>query len=195
MIFVLGGLIILVISFVVAFVSLVREQKTQSHQQADIEDRLSVKEEDKQKSITEISVPVISDIPEVGEPKTEDEIKSIQKEEAYRILQSRVQKMTESEARGDRPFDSVEKTFLEEQPETNIEDPMEGDLALSQKVPLPWEDNAEQVPELKLDYQIPKIDQSDQSKVMVLPEDNKSADNGDKLTGQINIGDLEEKQS
>lgn len=179
MIFALGGFAILIISFAVALISLIREQKTQHGIEEFTQDGAG-------DTLGE-DVGAVASMPNqsgVDLEKNEEEIKLAQKEEAYRILQRRVIKMTESET--GRLSAVAPEPESEAEPETNIEDPLEGDIALSQKVPLPWEDS---VLEPDTDSQKPYVRSEPTS---VVPSDeNKNPDLNDKLSGQINIGDLD----
>ena len=182
MIFVFGGFTILIISFAIALISLIREQKGQKGLE---ETAAQSKPVDDVVGQANIAVDkAVQPEPEKVPEKSEEEIKSAQREEAYRILQSRVNKMTESDS-GSRPV--VREPEVEVDPETNIEDKLEGDIALSQKVPLPWE---EQVSVPRPDWPVkPQADTS--APVVTTPAEGKDTQPGDKLSGQINISDLD----
>jgi len=181
MIFVLGGFIILIISFAVAFFSLLREQS----KQPEVED---FKNKTETNTVAN-AVPMNEHLEEVTKPaenesNADDEAKYAQREEAYRVLQNKVLEMTKKNASEDIQPNMVQ---FAEDPDTSIEDTAEAEIALSEKVPLPWEDPGV----IENTYKEVTAPSGDAPVFQKNAEVEKESEVSDKLSGQINIGDLE----
>ncbi len=205
MIFAIGGFVILIVSFAVALVSLIREQKVQGDLEKHVQDQpeenavVSIKPDSvKQDLLLENAVVDSNPSPGLsqkaaGQEKTDEEIRSAKREEAYKILESRVNKMTESTNASDTTdrlsaSQRSEALVSEEDPDTNIEDTVESDLVASEKVPFPWEEqNDEPANAQKQETPIQSID-----KITPAPIHSRDwmPDETNKLSGQINVRDM-----